>query len=200
MKSSLKSLAIAFPFLLLALAASASIGLETPAKAAKKYSCNTCPIRGIDSRASTPLGTAVKESGCRVRKGVADLPVQDPECTPGAINQTVTAGIIKSGRFRTGCVRNCITTEFQKGITYDRYGIQKARATCELDHLVPLELGGADSLDNIWPQCGPVGADGQKIYFKEKDLVEDYLTALVRAGKMELRVAQEPRPGGRRVH
>ncbi len=30
-----------------------------------------------------------------------------------------------------------------------------ASQTCELDHVVPLEIGGADTLDNIWPQCGP---------------------------------------------
>jgi len=65
---------------------------------------------------------------------------------------------------------------------YDRYGIRKDRATCELDHLVPLELGGADSLDNVWPQCGPIGAKGLEIYFKAKDTVEDYLTTLVKEG------------------
>ncbi len=67
---------------------------------------------------------------------------------------------------------------------YERYGVHKDRATCELDHLVPLELGGADTLDNLWPECGPFGAEGLKVYFKEKDLVEDYLTASVKNGSM----------------
>ena len=58
-------------------------------------------------------------------------------------------------------------------------------------HLVPLELGGADSLDNIWPQCGPFSATGMAVYFKQKDKVEDYLTTMVKTGKMELREAQE---------
>jgi hypothetical protein len=128
-RSNLQSMRIARPALLLVLAVSGPIQLETPAEAAKRYSCSTCPVRGIDPRASTPLGTAAEASGCRVRNGVAGLPVPDPDCTPGAINQTVTADIIKSGRFRTGCVRNCITTTFQKDTTYDRYGIQKRRAT-----------------------------------------------------------------------
>ncbi len=32
-----------------------------------------------------------------------------------------------------------------------------ASQTYELDHLVSLEIGGADTLENIWPQCGPKG-------------------------------------------
>ncbi len=119
------------------------------------------------------------------------MPMQDPDCTPGAINQTVTADILRSEKFRVGCVRNCLTTESQKRDMYGRYGVDEDPATCELDHLVPLELGGADSLDNIWPQCGPLGAQGLKIHFQEKDKVEDYLTTLVKTGKMQLREAQE---------
>ena len=58
---------------------------------------------------------------------------------------------------------------------------------CELDHLVPLELGGADTLDNIWPQCGPNGVGLHERYFKLKDMVENYLTApMVKAGRMDL--------------
>lgn len=116
--------------------------------------------------------------------------MQDPACTPGAFNPTVTADVLRSGRFRTGCVRNCVSTQAQKRIVYERYGVHKDRATCELDHLVPLELGGADTLENIWPECGPAGAEGLKVYFKEKDLVEDYLTASVKNGSMQLREAQ----------
>jgi len=55
---------------------------------------------------------------------------------------------------------------------------------CELDHLISIELGGADTLDNIWPQCGPEGAAGEDRSFKQKDLVENYLAAQIRAGKM----------------
>jgi hypothetical protein len=152
----------------------------TSARPAKKYSCESCPVAEIDGRASTPLGAVTKTSGCKIRTGTANQPMPDPACTPGAINPTVTLNIIQSGRLRTGCVRNCITTQFQKGSEYDLYGVHKDRATCELDHLVPLKLGGADSLDNIWPQCGPFGSAGMKIYFKEKDMVEDYFTALVK--------------------
>jgi hypothetical protein len=62
--------------------------------------------------------------------------------------------------------------------------------TCELDHLVPLELGGADGLGNIWPECGAPNVDIRDRYFKIKDRVEYYLTAEVKAGKMPLAEAQ----------
>ena len=50
-------------------------------------------------------------------------------------------------------------------------------SSCELDHLVPLEMGGADSLDNIWPQCGK--APNGKNYKDIKDLVENYIAIQV---------------------
>ena len=62
---------------------------------------------------------------------------------------------------------------------------------CELDHLVPLELGGADTLDNIWHQCGPNAVGLRERYFKIKDIVENYLTAMVKAGKMDLDEARK---------
>jgi hypothetical protein len=57
--------------------------------------------------------------------------------------------------------------------------------TCELDHLVPLALGGADTLDNIWPECGPSQAVFIKPYFELKDMVENYLATKVKTGKMD---------------
>ncbi|MBW4044581.1 MAG: hypothetical protein HIU87_06250 [Acidobacteria bacterium] len=62
---------------------------------------------------------------------------------------------------------------------------------CELDHLVPLELGGADGLGNIWPECGPAGVSLDGRYFKLKDRVENYLADEVKAGRMPLAEAQQ---------
>jgi hypothetical protein len=59
-----------------------------------------------------------------------------------------------------------------------------------LDHLISLELGGADTLGNIWPQCGPSGIVLAKRYFKIKDAVENYLAVQVRSGDMPLADAQ----------
>ena len=68
--------------------------------------------------------------------------------------------------------------------------IMRSNTTKVTYHLVPLELGGADTLDNIWPECGPADVTLWKRYFKRKDLVENYLAKMVREGKMQLVDAQ----------
>ena len=120
----------------------------------------------------------------------------DARCTPGGINPSVTAEILRDPAWRTRCLRNCQTSEAEKHIVYRWYAIRKPRENsgenqvCELDHLVPLELGGADGLGNIWPECGPDNASLRQRNFKIKDRVENYLADEVRAGRMPLRAAQ----------
>lgn len=135
------------------------------------------------------------DGGCstRIRKG---YPVPDPGCTPGGINPSITLTTLQDHAWRTGCVRNCQTSEVQKHVVYEWYSIPRPHRNsgenqvCELDHLVPLELGGADGLGNIWPECGPADTVLRKRYFKIKDHVENYLADEVRAGRMPLREAQ----------
>src|SRR5277367_4902522 len=107
------------------------------------------------------------ENACstKMRNG---YPVPDAGCTPGGIDASVTAEVLRDPAWRTACIRNCQVSEAEKHVTYKWYGIRKPRANsgenqvCELDHLVPLELGGADGLENIWPECG--GSPGAGTY------------------------------------
>jgi hypothetical protein len=165
----------------------------------------TSSCKDVDKSASesmTPGWEAPAGNSCHpVKSGRYNIP--DPKCTPGAINPTVTIEVIQTAKlpvpdgFRTCCVRNQITSEDAKNATYAWYGITKpagntgATQVCELDHLIPLEMGGADTLNNIWPQCGPTAASLNNRYFKLKDQVEDYLTGQVKAGTIDLRTAQE---------
>jgi len=120
------------------------------------------------------------------------FPIPDPACTPGAVNPTVTTDVLRQKTFTTKCVRDVATSPHEKTGTYLWYNFKHpanntgSTQTCELDHLISLELGGADTLDNIWPQCGPKGVTLTKRYFKQKDTVENYLAAQVKAGKMDL--------------
>jgi len=163
--------------------------------AADQANCPACPIPSLQPKASRPLGSADPSHGCttQTKRG---FPVPDPKCTPGAINPSVTLQILKDPSFRTACLRDCVTTESDKFVTYGQYGIphptnnQGPNQVCELDHLVPLELGGADTLDNIWPQCGPNQVTLAKRYFKRKDMVESYLVNQVKTGQMDLGKAQ----------
>lgn len=132
---------------------------------------------------------------CQVRTSHG-YPLPDPQCTPGGVSPAVTADVLRDPAWRTRSIRNCQTSEAQKHIAYGWYGIEKPRINsnenqvCELDHLVPLELGGADGMGNIWPECGPDGVALQQRYFKQKDKVENYLAEQVKSGRMPLESAQ----------
>ncbi|MES1257845.1 MAG: hypothetical protein ABUS51_05430 [Acidobacteriota bacterium] len=158
--------------------------------------CVNCAVPGIDPKASTPFAKADTSHGCTTGTKLG-FPVPDPQCTPGAINPTITVEVLRNKDFRTGCIRDCATTETDKRATYGFYSIappannQGSTQTCELDHLVSLELGGADTLDNIWPQCGPNQVVLAKRYFKQKDLVENFLAVRVRTGKLALADVQK---------
>ena len=70
---------------------------------------------------------------------------------------------------------------------FDRYGIPPDRRdSYVIDWLIPPELGGADSIKNLWPQLtvGPLN-HGDKVK------LEDELHAEVCAGKLPLAEAQE---------
>lgn len=61
------------------------------------------------------------------------------------------------------------------------------RSQFKIDHLIPLELGGADTVDNLWPQslrAKPYGPD------RKEQLAEVLLTKIARK-QMTLAQAQE---------
>lgn len=144
------------------------------------------------------LGTFVlctNHAAAQSRGGVtADTPVEelrelkilpDRNLTPGEINPDVNqsniADTICSKSFSTGSVRDTESTPHQKAGTYDTYHVSHpqnntgANQTCELDHLISLENGGGDGLENIWPECGPANVPLNQRWFKKKDAVENYV-------------------------
>jgi hypothetical protein len=170
------------------------LALLSAVSVARAASGAACPD-GVDPTASTALSQQDAQHGCatRMSNGFA---IPDPACTPGAINPTVTLDVLKEREFKTGCERNKASSAVKKNSTYAVYNIahpennKGADQVCELDHLVSLELGGADTLDNIWPQCGPDGVALRERFFKIKDSVENYLAAQVRSGAIDLSEAQ----------
>ena len=130
---------------------------------------------GINPRASTSFGDpdywANHSCKTEIRNG---FPMPDANCTPGAVDPAVTLRVLKSANFRTSCVRDRATSAKAKAATYDAYNVpHPANNTgrsqlCELDHLISLELGGADTIDNIWPQCGPSGVELGDRFFKQR--------------------------------
>lgn len=81
----------------------------------------------------------------------ADQPpiVPDDRLTPGAILTLDTAKVCRPGYSDT--VRK--TTEAMKAKVYQMYGLHNAPGPdYAVDHRIPLALGGADVLRNLWPE------------------------------------------------
>ena len=120
-----------------------------------------CSQFHIDPRASQPLAVVAAThapGSCHFGHAANGMRLPDPSCTPGAVNPTVTAAVLRNPAFRTGCVRGALTTEAQKQVVYIWYGASKPKhntgpnQTAEIDHLVSVGLGGSDALENLWPQ------------------------------------------------
>lgn len=119
---------------------------------------------------------------CRARDH-GELP--DRSCTPGAIDPAVTQANIGSTICRSGYTTTVRppesqTEKFKWDVAEPAYGQHDVSG--ELDHEIPLELGGANDARNLWVEAGSIP--------NPKDTVEDALNRAVCDGKMTLRAAQ----------
>lgn len=125
------------------------------------------------------LGAVEKSSGCAVNGALPDA-----ACTPGAVFADATPNKICISGY-TKQVRS-VSTKLKKQI-YAAYNIvyPPSTGTYELDHLIPLALGGNNDAANLFPEARDP-APG----FKEKDVVEVYLYGEMCAGHISLVSAQ----------
>ena len=127
--------------------------------------------------------------GLVIQSYAADLP--DPTLTPGAIDPQLTKDVLCAKGFTTKNYR--MTTNATKIAVYHAYGLDGPNAGycdgpqgCEIDHLISLELGGADVKENLWPQQ----YDSQPWNAHLKDRLENTLHRAVCAGLIPLDQAQ----------
>jgi hypothetical protein len=120
-----------------------------------------------------------KTAGCAARG-----PLPDPECSPGAVFADATPAVICVSGYSSR-VRN-VSTSLRKKI-YAEYGVSypQARGAYEVDHLIPLAIGGSNDPANLFLEAAE-----PKPGFKEKDVVEVYLRDEVCAGHIPLPAAQ----------
>lgn len=130
---------------------------------------------------------AVNEAHARcVFRDGGKLP--DPSCTPGATDSAVTQATIGVTICQSGWTARVRPPEvwserYKYGVAWPSYGVPGA-VHGELDHLVPLELGGAPADPrNLWPEPGPVP--------NAKDAVEHKLNEAVCWGRVTLAAAQQ---------
>lgn len=98
----------------------------------------------------------------------------DPKLTPGRVAQT--------DKDRGG-----VTVGMEQKV-FARYRLPWAsRPAFKIDHLIPLELGGADTIDNLWPQslrARPYGPE-------RKQLLTEVLLQRIAKRQITLEDAQE---------
>jgi hypothetical protein len=155
-----------------------------------------CKSFNIDLAASQTLHPGAATTNCKTGKSMG-FPVPDPRCTPGAINPSITAATLRDPKFKPECVHGEPRSAEEKAKLYGAYGLAEPEKnmgptrSCELNRLIPLELGGANSADNIWPLCGPPDVMVSARYFNDKDKVDRYLVMMVKMNRMELEAAQK---------
>jgi hypothetical protein len=143
-------------------------------------------------RAASPMPETVPAAIDTVRsaQAVADPDsslrypfVPDPALTPGAALDVTAADICVSGYSKR--VRNVPVAV--KRQAYASYGILSHQpGEYEVDHLISLELGGSNSLKNLWPQSFRTHPWNAYV----KDALENELHRRVCAGTIDLAKAQ----------
>ena len=97
--------------------------------------------------------------------GLGALP--DPGCTPGAAMDISVDEVCTTPTAR---LRH-VTSEMKRQV-FVAYGLAfpQAARRFQVDHLIPLELGGSNDIANLWPE-----PRGQTAGYHQKDLVENEL-------------------------
>lgn len=108
----------------------------------------------------------------------------NPLLTPGDIFPDSTLEEICQPGY-TSKVRDVPVSE--KKQVYQEYGLSypQPKGFYEVDHFIPLELGGSNDIKNLFPE-----AVVPKPGFHEKDIVENYLHEQVCSGRISLQEAQ----------
>src|SRR4030081_2238975 len=116
----------------------------------------------------------------------------DPNLTPGSTFDVSAQDICVPGYAKK--VRN-VPAEMKREV-YEEYGITShGPGDYEVDHLIPLELGGSNSIKNLWPESHHTAPWNAQV----KDRLEAKFHKLVCSGQLELKTARPFRSRRRAV-
>src|SRR5271165_5272884 len=107
----------------------------------------------------------------------------DPDLTPGNTFDVTAQDLCVISYSKK--VRN-VPAEMKREV-YEEYGITSHEpGNYEVDHLIPLELGGSNSIKNLWPESHRTSPWNAQV----KDRLESKLHELVCSGQLDLKTAQ----------
>lgn len=113
-------------------------------------------------------------------------PLPDPALTPGAVRTTDKGAVC--GDRHTSQYRHWSRARDDRILA--EYGLPAGpRPDFEVDHLIPLDLGGSDEDSNLWPQ--PRRSIEPEWNAERKDRLEWKLSDMVCNGQLDLVVAQD---------
>lgn len=129
---------------------------------------------------------------CALRHSANGRWLPDPGCTPGAASSAVSQSNIHSTICITGYTASVRAPESEtsrvKTAAMRSYNQPTpGRTTTELDHQVPLELGGSNDIKNLWPEPSDISNGG---YRNTKDSVERALNRAVCAAHPRVTLVQ----------
>ena len=133
----------------------------------------------LDTELSAPTEGA-EDSPVDVLTSSVLLP--SPALTPGDVFPVGTGEICVSGY--SSRVRS-VSTSTKNAVYAEYHVVSHTTGQYEVDHLIPLELGGSNDIKNLWPEPA-----NPRPGFHEKDTLENKLHALVCAGSVDLATAQ----------
>jgi len=156
------------------------VASAVPAPVALASPDSEAPVSSPEATPSGPLQLSEYDPSRAVRP--------DPKLTPGE----ALGDVSKAEVCTTGWERRDVTESDRKRVRAEYPDWQRMCACadgrpkcCEVDHLIPLELGGSNDIKNLWPQ-----PEMPKPGYKEKNSLENTLKRLVCNGTMTLADAQ----------
>lgn len=154
-----------------------SVGIILPLVSSGKVPIHTTNVTPTTVPTVTPTlltccPPRTKTIGCHVQGALPDR-----ECTPGAVINGITVSQVCTSGYSSS-VRN--VEQGEKDQVYASYGVVSRKSgEYEIDHLVPLELGGSNDIANLWPEAAE-----PRPGFHEKDTIENKLHEAVCRGEI----------------
>lgn len=105
------------------------------------------------------------------------------ELTPGDIIENATRETVCSSGYSKRMRRDLVKKDKEK--IYERYGLPYDSKHYQIDHFIPISIGGSNDPKNLWPQ--PIVNNAG---FIEKQQVANYLHNKVCEGSIDIRDAQ----------